>query len=103
MLAGDRRLCGDNLHLDRGHELFRLSETKPEVGQTGLPIAFEACDLYLRRLPGLQRRTSFATNSPSSREPRTYQNRNEPHRIACFRAPWHGALNLDHILAYKEI
>jgi hypothetical protein len=36
--------------------MFRLSEAEPEVGQTGLLIAFEACDLDLRRLSGLQLR-----------------------------------------------
>jgi hypothetical protein len=56
MLAGNHHLCRDNLRLDRGREMFRLSETKPEVGQTGLLIAFKACDLDLRRLPGLQLR-----------------------------------------------
>ena len=56
MLAGDRHLRRDDLRLDRSHELFRLGETKPGVGQTGLLIAFEASDLDLRRLPGLQLR-----------------------------------------------
>jgi hypothetical protein len=41
--------------LDRGQELFRR-KPKPEVGQTCLLIAFEACDLRLRRLPGLELR-----------------------------------------------
>jgi hypothetical protein len=58
MLACDRHLRRDDLRLDRGHELFRLGETKPEVGQTGLFIAFEACDFHLR-LPGLQLRYKF--------------------------------------------
>ena len=56
MLAGDPHLRRDDLRLDRGHELLRLSETKPEVGQACLLIAFEACDFHLRRLPGLQLR-----------------------------------------------
>jgi hypothetical protein len=59
MLAGDRHLRRDDLRLDRGHELFRLGETKPEVGRTGLLIAFEACDLHLRRLPGAKLRHQF--------------------------------------------
>jgi hypothetical protein len=46
----------DGLRLGRGHELFCLGETKPEVGQTGLLIAFQACDLHLRRLPGAKLR-----------------------------------------------
>ena len=45
MLTGDRHLHRHDLSLDRGHELFRLSEAKPEVGRTGLLIAFEAYDL----------------------------------------------------------
>ena len=56
MLAGDRHLCRDDLRLDRGRQLFRLGETKPEVGQASLLIALEACDLDLRRLSGLQLR-----------------------------------------------
>ena len=56
MLPGDRHLRRDDLRLDRSHELFRLGETEPEVGQTGLLIAFEACDLHLRRLPGAKLR-----------------------------------------------
>ena len=52
MLAGDRQLRRDDLRLDRGHELFRLGETKPEVCKAGLLIALEACDLHFRRLPG---------------------------------------------------
>ena len=55
-LAGDRNLCRDDLRLDRGQELFRLRKPKPEVGQTCLLIAFETCDLRLRRLPGLKLR-----------------------------------------------
>ena len=56
MLAGDRHLCGDDLRLDRGCQPFCLVETKPEVGQTRLLIAFEARDLDLRCLPGLKLR-----------------------------------------------
>ena len=56
MLAGNRHLHRDDLRLDRGHELFRLGKTKPEVGQACLLIAFEARDLHLRRLPGLKLR-----------------------------------------------
>ena len=56
MLAGDRYLGRDDLRLDRDHELFRLSETKLEVGQPCLLIAFEACDFHLHRLPGHQLR-----------------------------------------------
>ena len=52
MLACDRHLRRDDLRLDRGHELFRLGETKPEVGQACLLSAFDACHLNLRRLPG---------------------------------------------------
>jgi hypothetical protein len=59
MFAGDRHLRRHDLRLDRGHELFRLSEMKPEVGHTCLLIAFEACDFHLRRLPGLQLRHKF--------------------------------------------
>ena len=56
MLAGNRHLHRDDLRLDRGHELFRLGETKPEVGQAWLLIAFEARNLHLRRLPGFKLR-----------------------------------------------
>jgi hypothetical protein len=56
MLTGDHHLCRDDLRLDRGYKMFRLSETKPEVGQTGPLIALEACDLDLRRLSGLHLR-----------------------------------------------
>jgi hypothetical protein len=56
MLAGDRHLCRDDLRLNRGQELFRLRKTKPEVSQTCLLIAFEACDLRLRCLPSLKLR-----------------------------------------------
>ena len=52
MLTGDRHLCRDDLRLDRGGQLLRLCETEPEVGQARLLIAFEACDLHLRRLAG---------------------------------------------------
>jgi hypothetical protein len=56
MLTGDRDLCWDDLCLEGGSELLRLCETKPEVGQASLLIAFDACDLDLHRLPGLQLR-----------------------------------------------
>jgi hypothetical protein len=49
-------LYRNGLRLDGGHELFRLSETKPEVGQICLLIALEACDFHLRRLPSGQLR-----------------------------------------------
>jgi hypothetical protein len=42
--------------LEGGGELLRLCETEPEVGQASLLIAFDACDLDLRRLPVLQLR-----------------------------------------------
>jgi hypothetical protein len=58
-LAGDRDLCRDNLRLDRGCQPFCLRKAKPEIAQTGLLIAFDACDLDLRRLPGLQLRHQF--------------------------------------------
>jgi hypothetical protein len=48
--------CREDLRLDCGHELFRISETKPEVGQVCLLVAFEARDFRLRRLPGRQLR-----------------------------------------------
>jgi hypothetical protein len=54
MLTGNRHLCRDDLCLEGGGELLRLCETKPEVGQASLPIAFDACDLDFCRLPGLQ-------------------------------------------------
>jgi hypothetical protein len=53
MLTGDRHLCRDNLRLEGGGELLRLSETEPEIGQASLLIAFNACHLDLRRLSGL--------------------------------------------------
>jgi hypothetical protein len=56
MLTGDRHLCRHDLRLDRGCQTFCLGETKPEVGQACMLIAFEACDLDLRRLPGLKLR-----------------------------------------------
>ena len=56
MLPSGRDLCRDDFRLDRGRELFRHGETKPEIGQTGLLIAFEAGDLDLPGLPGLQLR-----------------------------------------------
>ena len=56
MLAGDHHLCRDDLRLDRSHQMFRLSEMKPEIGQASPLIALEACDLDLRRLSGLQLR-----------------------------------------------
>jgi hypothetical protein len=51
ILAGGRHLRWDDLRLDCGHDLFRLGETKPEVGQAYLLSAFDACNLNLRRLP----------------------------------------------------
>jgi hypothetical protein len=54
MLTADRHLCRDDFRLEGGGELLRLCETEPEVGQASLLIAFDACDLDLRRLPGLQ-------------------------------------------------
>jgi hypothetical protein len=42
--------------LDRGCQLFRLRETKPEAGEASLLIAFDACDLDLRRFPGIKLR-----------------------------------------------
>jgi len=36
-----------------GGKLLRLCETEPEVGQASPFIAFDACDLDLRRLPSL--------------------------------------------------
>jgi hypothetical protein len=59
ILAGNRHLCRDDLRLDRGCQPFCLCETKPEVGQACLLITFEACDLHLRRLPGLKLRHQF--------------------------------------------
>jgi hypothetical protein len=56
MPTGDRRLCRDDLRLEGGGELLRLSKPEPEVGQASRLIAFAACDLDLRRLPGLQLR-----------------------------------------------
>jgi hypothetical protein len=56
MLTGDRHLCRDDLRLKGGGELLRLCETQPEVGQVNLLIAFDACNLDLRCLPGLQLR-----------------------------------------------
>jgi hypothetical protein len=54
MLTGARHLYRDNRGLEGESELFRFCETKPEVGQASLLIAFVACDLDLGRLPGLQ-------------------------------------------------
>ena len=56
ILAGNRHLCRDDLRLDRGGQLFCLRETKPEVSQAYLHIAFEMGDLDLRRLPALKLR-----------------------------------------------
>jgi hypothetical protein len=56
MLTSDRHLCRDDLCLEGGGELLRLCETEPEVGQASLLTAFDACDLDLRRHPGLQLR-----------------------------------------------
>ena len=59
MLTGDHHLCRDELRLEGGGKLLRLYETEPEVGQASPLIAFDACDLDLRRLPGLQLRHQF--------------------------------------------
>jgi hypothetical protein len=56
MLTGDRHLCRDDLRLEGRGELLRLCKTQPKVGQVSLLIAFDACDLDLRRIPGLQLR-----------------------------------------------
>jgi hypothetical protein len=56
MFTSGRHLRWDDLRLDRGSQLFRLGETKSEVGQACLLSAFDACDLNLRRLPGLKLR-----------------------------------------------
>jgi hypothetical protein len=56
ILAGNRHLCRDDLRLDPGCQPFCLRETKPDVDQTCLLIAFKVCDLHLRRLPGLKLR-----------------------------------------------
>ena len=45
-----------DLRLEGGGQLFRLFETKTEVGQARLLIAFDACDLDRHRFPGLQLR-----------------------------------------------
>jgi predicted transposase YbfD/YdcC len=37
-----------------GGELFRLGKPETEVGQASLPVAFEACNLHLRRRARLQ-------------------------------------------------
>jgi hypothetical protein len=55
-LTGDHHLSRHDLRLDRGCQLFRLHETKSEAGQAWLPIAFDACNLKLRRFPGIKLR-----------------------------------------------
>jgi hypothetical protein len=89
MLTGDRHLSLNDLRLEGGGELLCLRETEPEVGQAGLLIALDVCDLDLRRLPAsdsvtsLTRHTCFGTGSPSFHEPKSYRSRNKPRRLAC--------------------
>jgi hypothetical protein len=54
ILTGIATCAGTISALDRGCQPFRLHETKPEVRQACLLIAFEAGDLHLRRLPSLK-------------------------------------------------
>src|SRR5664279_164310 len=73
-----------------------LREPEPEVGQAGLFIALEACDLHLRRQARLQFRNQL--HSPNhlrhqpalARKPKTYPSGNKPHRSACSLADRHG-------------
>jgi hypothetical protein len=79
LTSGDRHLCRDDLRLEGGGELLCLCKTELEVRQAGLLIAFDARDLDLPHLPGLQpvtsltRHTGFATSSLSSREHEIYR------------------------------
>ena len=43
----------------------------------------------------LTRHTNFVTSSPSPREPKTYRNRNKPHRFACSRSLSRAAASAD--------
>ena len=53
-LAHHGHLRRDHLSLEGRCELLRLGKPEPEVGQAGLFIALEACDLHLRRQARLQ-------------------------------------------------
>jgi hypothetical protein len=97
VLTGDRDLCRDDLRLQDEGELLRLGETEPEVGQTSLLIAFDACHLDLRRLSGLQRHhqpdphTQFRHQLTLVPRPETYRGRNKPtglHRSCLTRRRW---------------
>jgi hypothetical protein len=80
---------GDHLRQELDCKLLGPRKPEPEVRE-------RACSLRSRHAistslvkPGsnsaasFTRRTIFGTNSPASREPKTYPSRNKPHRIAC--------------------
>jgi len=58
-LAHHGHLRRDHLRMERRCELLRLGKPEPEVGQAGLFIGLEACNLHLRRQARLQFRNQL--------------------------------------------
>ncbi len=91
-LAHGRHLCRHDLGLERRREPLRLVEPEPEVGQAGLLVALDPCDLGLGRHAGLRLRDQLDPphqlrhQPPLPREPGAYRSGDPgtcPQRFAC--------------------